>query len=117
MDHFVPVVAVAKLRDVTSKVRSNAEGGPQTRRVKNARNHARAVETLQLQVPTLQAAVSKMLSDHPDDDRSFSVLPGAGRDTMTSKPRRRRSSSAHFEKEATTWSLLIRRIPLEIFAT
>ena len=47
MDHFVPVVAVAKLRDVTSEVRSNAEGGPHTRRVKNARNHARDVETLQ----------------------------------------------------------------------
>ena len=69
-----------------------------------------------LQVTTLQANVGKMLSDLPDDDRSFSVLPGAARDTMTSNLRRRRSSSTPIKKEATTLSLLIRRIPLEVFA-
>ena len=60
-----------------------------------------------LQVTTLQANVGKMLSDLPDDDRSFSVLPGAARDTMI---------DSAIKKEATTLSLLIRRIPLEIFA-
>ena len=45
MDNFVTVVAVAKIGDAASKVWSNAEGGPQTRRVQNGRNHARAVET------------------------------------------------------------------------
>ena len=88
MDNFVPVVAMANIGDVTSKVSSNAEGGPQTRRVQNGRNHAPSCGNpslkdwmRHLQVPTLQASVGKMLSDPPDDDRSFSVLHDAGRET------------------------------------
>ena len=86
MDNFVTVVAVAKIGDVPSKVSSNAEGGPQTRRVQNGRNHAPSCGNPSqkdgmhhLQVPTPQATVSKILRHHPDDDRSFSVSPDVER--------------------------------------